>query len=104
MQTFELTVQEILDKQFNIDFKGYNAQEVDEFLDRVIHDYQQYDEKIKECTDTLLKYENTIESLKNQISDLQARLNIQGEVSTNASNLDVLRRLSRLEAEVFKNK
>ena len=102
MQTFELTVQEILDKQFNIDFKGYNAQEVDEFLDLVIHDYQQYDEKLKECTDTLLKYENTIESLKNQISDLQSRLNLQSEVSTNTSNLDVLRRLARLEAEVFK--
>lgn len=102
MQTFELTVQEILDKQFNIDFKGYNAQEVDEFLDLVIHDYQQYDEKLKECTDTLLKYENTIESLKNQISDLQSRLNLQSEVSTNTSNLDVLRRLSRLETEVFK--
>ena len=47
MKTFELTVQQILDKQFNIDFKGYNAQEVDEFLDLVIQDYQKYDEKIK---------------------------------------------------------
>lgn len=102
MQTFELTVQQILDKQFNVDFKGYNAQEVDEFLDRVIHDYQQYEEKLKECTDTLLRYENTIESLKNQISDLQSRLNCKEEVSTNSSNLDVLKRLSRLEAEVFK--
>lgn len=102
MQTFELTIQQILDKQFNVDFKGYNAQEVDEFLDRVIHDYQQYEEKLKECSETLLKYENTIESLKNQISELQARLNCKEEVATNTSNLDVLKRLSRLEAEVFK--
>lgn len=102
MQIFELCAQQILDKQFNVDFKGYNAQEVDEFLDRVIHDYQQYEEKLKECTETLLRYENTIESLKNQISDLQSRLNCKEEVSTNVSNLDVLRRLSRLEAEVFK--
>ena len=102
MKTFELTVQQILDKQFNIDFKGYNAQEVDEFLDLVIQDYQVYDEKIKECTTTLLKYENTIESLKNQIDDLQNRLNCKESVSENNSNLDVLRRLSRLEAEVFK--
>lgn len=102
MQSFELTVKEILDKQFSIDFKGYNAQEVDEFLDLVIHDYQIYEEKMKECSQTLLKYENTIESLKNQMNDLQARLNCKEEVSENASNLDVLRRLSRLEAEVFK--
>lgn len=102
MHSFELTVKEILDKQFNVDFKGYNAKEVDEFLDLVINDYQLYDEKIKECTNTLLKYENTIESLKNQIADLQTRLNCKEEVSENTSNLDILRRLSRLEAEVFK--
>ena len=35
MKTFELTVKDIYDKQFNIDFKGYNAQEVDEFLDEL---------------------------------------------------------------------
>lgn len=102
MHSFELTVKEILDKQFNVDFKGYSAKEVDEFLDLVINDYQLYDEKLKECTNTLLKYENTIESLKNQIEDLQARLNCKEEVSENTSNLDILRRLSRLEAEVFK--
>lgn len=102
MHSFELTVQEILDKQFNVNFKGYDAAEVDSFLDLVIHDYQVYEEKIKECSATLLKYENTIESLKNQINDLQARLNCKEEVSENVSNLDVLKRLSRLEAEVFK--
>lgn len=102
MQSFELNVTEILDKQFHVDFKGYNAREVDEFLDKVIHDYQIYDEKLKECSETLLKYENTIESLKNQISELQARLNCKEELSTNSSNLDILKRLSRLEAEVFK--
>ena len=43
-----------------------------------------------------------VNSLKNQIEDLQARLNCKEEVSENTSNLDILRRLSRLEAEVFK--
>lgn len=102
MQSFECNVQQILDKQFNVDFKGYNAREVDEFLDKIIHDYQLYDEKLKECTDTLLRYENTIESLKNQINDLQSRLNCKEEVTNNSSNLDILKRISRLEAEVFK--
>ena len=36
MHKLELTVKEILDKQFNVDFKGYSAKEVDEFLDLVI--------------------------------------------------------------------
>lgn len=102
MQTYELNVQQILDKQFNVDFKGYNAREVDEFLDKVIRDYQQYDEKLKECTSTLLRYENMIESLKSQITDLQSRLNNKEEMSVGSSNVDILKRLSRLEAEVFK--
>lgn len=101
MQTYELTVQQILDKQFNVDFKGYNAHEVDEFLDAVIHDYQVYDAKMKECAEKLLNYENMIESLNNQINELQRHLTSKEEVPS-SSNLDVLRRLARLEAEVFK--
>lgn len=38
---FNLKVEDVLEKQFNIDFKGYAASEVDEFLDMVIQDYQQ---------------------------------------------------------------
>ncbi len=102
MQSYELTVQQILDKQFNVDFKGYNAREVDEFLDKVIHDYQVYDEKMKECSETLLRYENTIESLKNQIQELNSQLQRKEEIPSNISNVDILKRISRLEAEVFK--
>ena len=42
MHSFELTVKEILDKQFNVDFKGYNAKEVDEFLDLISSEYFSY--------------------------------------------------------------
>ena len=34
-----LTPQEILDKDFKIDARGYRPQEVDEFLDMIIRDY-----------------------------------------------------------------
>ena len=37
---FKLKVEDVLNKQFNIDFKGYSSVEVDEFLDLVINDYQ----------------------------------------------------------------
>ena len=33
---FKLTVEDVLEKQFNIDFKGYASGEVDEFLDLII--------------------------------------------------------------------
>ena len=40
-----LTAQEIYEKEFHVDLKGYAPAEVDEFLDMVIEDYQKYDEK-----------------------------------------------------------
>ena len=47
---FKLKVEDVLNKQFNIDFKGYSSVEVDEFLDLVINDYQEYDAMIeKRC-------------------------------------------------------
>mgnify|MGYP002545677890 FL=1 len=37
-----LTPQEILEKEFKIDAKGYRPQEVDKFLDMVIRDYTEF--------------------------------------------------------------
>ena len=34
-----LTPEEILNKEFKVDARGYRPQEVDKFLDMVIHDY-----------------------------------------------------------------
>ena len=44
---YQLNAKAILDKQFNVDLKGYAPREVDEFLDKVIADYQTYDETIR---------------------------------------------------------
>ena len=37
-----LTPQEILEKDFKIDTRGYRLKEVDEFLDMIISDYEQF--------------------------------------------------------------
>ena len=37
-----LTANEILEKEFKIDARGYRLQEVDKFLDIIIKDYQEY--------------------------------------------------------------
>ena len=38
-ERFYLTTQDILDKEFKIDARGYRPQEVDKFLDMVMRDY-----------------------------------------------------------------
>ena len=99
---FNLKVEDVLEKQFNIDFKGYAASEVDEFLDMVIQDYQQYEGMIQELGATMQKYENTIETMKAKISELETSSKNAEEHVAAYSNVDILKRLSRLEAEVFK--
>ena len=42
-----LTPQEILDKEFKIDARGYRPQEVDKYLDMVIRDYTEFISIIK---------------------------------------------------------
>ncbi|MGM9835037.1 MAG: cell division regulator GpsB [Bacilli bacterium] len=98
-----LTPQEILDKEFKIDARGYRPQEVDKFLDMVIRDYTEYINLVN-------KYEKDIQSLseenvrlKNEIRRIKA--NIAAAESTGSgstvSNVDLLRRLSQLEKVVF---
>ena len=57
-----LTPQEILEKEFKIDARGYRPQEVDKFLDMVIRDYAEYisiikklEKDIKDLTDDNIK-------------------------------------------------
>ena len=38
-----LDPQKIVDKELDIDFKGYNPDQVDHLLDEIIQDYQTYD-------------------------------------------------------------
>ena len=98
---FKLTVNDVLEKQFNIDFKGYSSAEVDEFLDLVISDYQEYDEMIKELGDRLQEYENQVNTLKAKVIELEGKQDaLDNEVPLN--NVDILKRLTRLENEVFK--
>lgn len=99
---FELSVEDILNKQFHADIKGYNSLEVDEFLDLVMKDYQTFHEKMKETSETMRKYEDTIEMLKETIRQYEEKQSMTAPQTT--TNVDILKRLSRLEAEVFKNR
>ena len=42
-----LTANDILEKEFKIDARGYRLQEVDKFLDIIIKDYTEYDKLLR---------------------------------------------------------
>lgn len=102
-----LDIQTILDKEFNIDFKGYSASEVDGFLDLVIQDYQTYQEITSELNQKIAELERTNASLRAKLIEVEGRtraLEANTPAQQGANNVDILKRLSRLEEEVFEQK
>lgn len=98
-----LTPQEILEKDFKIDTRGYRLKEVDQFLDVIIGDYEQFLIIIENLEKEKAELFREIMSLKQELRN--AKVNV--EIAKNngdtmeISNLDILRRLSKLEKEVY---
>ena len=100
-----LTVQDILDKEFKIDTRGYRPQEVDKFLDVIIRDYEEMSSVIKELeTEKKALVEDNIR-LKQEIRNMSTRLDVlknnESNESSGTNNADVLRRLSNLEKIIY---
>ena len=99
-----LTPQEILEKEFKVDARGYRPQEVDKFLDMVIRDYTEYsnivrklEKDIKDLTDDNIK-------LKQEIRRLQEVASASSDApSRSINNVDLLKRISQLEKVVYGN-
>lgn len=92
-----LSSSEILEKEFKIDARGYRLQEVDKFLDIVIHDYNEYNSIIKEqaIQNNDLHEEN--ERLKQEIRNLKSNLEALKHAEKEVTNVDLIRRVSQLE-------
>lgn len=95
---------DILDKKFKNKVRGYDPDEVDEFLDGIIRDYEAFTNEIDR-----LKEENA--KLFSRVDELTKQLSVSKNVSaqtpqTNAAatNYDILKRLSNLERHVFGSK
>lgn len=99
-----LDIQTILDKQFNVDFKGYCATEVDGFLDLVLEDYDFFQTVMREMNEKLGEYERLNATLRAQIIELDGRTRAMGDSTGVVSQVDLLKRLSRLEQVVYGNK
>jgi len=104
-----LSIDEILGKEFSVDFKGYAPVEVDQFLDIVMADYKAYEALIAQLEGSLNEYEKTIASLKARLLEVEGQnmsrvSNSAQAMDSNASQVDILKRIARLEQEVFGNR
>lgn len=102
-----LTPQEILEKEFKIDAKGYRPQEVDKFLDMVIRDYTEFIGIIKKLRqdNKILAEDNA--KIKAEYRKLKGVIDSASASDTGISskggfnNVDLLKRISNLEKVVY---
>ncbi len=92
-----LTMQDILEKEFKVDTRGYRMQEVDQFLDIIIRDYNEYNNIIRELErqNKMLTDDNV--SLKQEIRNLKSSIESVKGSDKEITNVDLLRRISQLE-------
>lgn len=98
-----LMPQDILKKEFKIDTRGYRLKEVDQFLDIIIDDYEQFlnmiDALEKEKADLLAEIMSLKQELRN--SKLSMEVVKNNVDNSEVTNVDIMRRLSQLEKMVY---
>lgn len=102
----QLSPNKILNKQFKVDFKGYNADEVDHFLDQVVSDYEAFARLLNSAYEKVDQLEKQLAKQKEANIKLEKERalqedNIHSLEENVSSNVDILKRLSLLEKVVF---
>ena len=108
--TISLNPKLILTKVFTGNVKGYDSEEVDEFLDIVVKDYVAFEDYNKEFQKYIVDLETQLRKVKEANSALEvenARLKqrvdgIKDSDSVSSTNIDLLQRISRLEKALYK--
>lgn len=114
MASIIYTPKDIFEQDFKTAVRGYSKQEVDEFLDDVIKDYETYEALVKDLREEVarLKASKQAEPAKaapnpyQQASSASSAFSQPSQTSeipqpNSVTNFDILRRLNRLEKEVF---
>lgn len=124
MTSIIYTPKDIYEQDFKTSMRGYDKREVDEFLDDVIKDYESYIKQIQKLSEEVesLKKDLAAKPKVTQTSPMSSSYSNPipkpatapippappaspttevPRVNQSATNLDILKRISRLEKEVF---
>lgn len=107
-----LTAQEILNKKFTAEVKGYDPHEVDLFLDVVLKDYQMMEQFLAHELPKLQDQIQLVNGLKKRIADLEIQvadmkdkvkvINANKTVEINQDNFLLIKKIGIYEKELFK--
>ncbi len=99
---------DILDKRFKANVKGYDANEVDAYLDKIIEDYAEYEQEISRRDTAIAKLRDqnaefsSLEQKNKALTIENARLSnrlegIKSGDKPNKENLELIRKVNALE-------
>lgn len=104
MASIIFTAKDIFDQDFKREVRGYSKDEVNEFLDDVIKDYETYAALVKELREENARLRGELAQKAQetpQTSPIASTATQEFPQVTTATNFDILKRLNRLEKEVF---
>jgi len=108
--TILLNSKQILTKRFTADVKGYDPDEVDEFLDQIVSDYGAFEAYYADSKNYIVDLETQLRKARESINKLEvdnARLNkrlagIKDSDTVSSENIDLLQRINILEKELYR--
>ncbi|HGI4112802.1 TPA: cell division regulator GpsB [Streptococcus agalactiae] len=95
---------DIFEQDFKVSMRGYDKKEVDVFLDDVIKDYENYLEQIEKLQMENRRLQQALDKKESEASNVRnsgTAMHNQKPIAQSATNFDILKRISRLEKEVF---
>ena len=95
------TPQDIYEKEFKTDTRGYRNKEVDQFLDEIIEDEELLLEAVKRLEREKEELLTEVMSLKQELRNLKMNIDIAQSDTKEVTNMDILRRISNLEKMVY---
>ena len=108
--TISLNSQLILKKVFTPDVKGYDADQVDEFLDQVARDYVAFEAYYNDSKKYIVDLETQLRKARERGSELEvenARLNrrldgIKDTDKVSPENIELIQRIRKLENALYR--
>ena len=105
MASIIFTAKDIFDQDFKKEVRGFSKVEVNEFLDDVIKDYETYAALVKELKEENARLREELAKKPSQATPIpsfpESAPKHEFPQVTTTTNFDILKRLNRLEKEVF---
>lgn len=86
LNDIKLSSQDILKKQFRTKMKGYDPEEVDQYLDKIISDYNVYNQIIEDLYGKIGKLQHVIMEQKKNSSNTTSRSPQHSQETVTSSN------------------